>query len=229
MTSNSPDSLDAALLRPGRIDSKVLFGYTNKEVSAQIFLHIFTKTSDEIVSASKREKEYEQEDNPSSTAHPSPTTLLAMSQTFAASIPETKISPAEIQGFLMRHRDDPASAVAHAAAWAKETLAVKKRGKNVAAFDNEIKRGGALFAGRGTATPPTRPNSPELRAWRAQFDQQQQDDDSALSGSELKEFERTDHGFNPVENGDHGGGVNGGASHHGGNDGPPRQRRASEV
>jgi chaperone BCS1 len=231
MTSNSPDSLDAALLRPGRIDSKVLFGYTNKEVSAQIFLHIFTKTSDEIISASKRRKEYELEDNSSDTAHPSPTTLLAMSQTFAASIPETKISPAEIQGFLMRHRDDPAAAVAHADAWAQETLAVKKRGKNVAAFDNEIKRGGALFVGKGAAIPSTIPNgrisvngtsllahNPELLTLRAQFDQQQQDDDSTLSGSESKEFddefERTDHhGFDPVVNGDDGG-VN---------------RRASEV
>jgi hypothetical protein len=51
-------------------------------------------------------------------------------------------------------------------------------------------------------------------------------DDAALSSSESKgfddEFERTDGGFEPVENGgDGGGGVNGGASHHGGNGGPP--------
>jgi chaperone BCS1 len=150
MTSNSPDSLDAALLRPGRIDSKVLFGYTNKEVSGQIFLHIFTKTADEILSASKDE-----EDSLAiNTTHPSPDALLAMSKQFADCIPDTKVSPAEIQGFLMRHRDDPAAAVANADAWAKEVLAVKKQGKNVAAFDNEIKRGGALFAGRGTQHPP---------------------------------------------------------------------------
>jgi len=153
MTSNSPDSLDAALLRPGRIDSKVLFGYANKEVSSQIFLHIFTKTADEILSENQEDEE-DSESSSSSTTHPSPSDLLAMSKEFAAYIPETKISPAEIQGFLMRHRDDPAAAVAHADAWAKEILEVKKRGKNVAAFDNEIKRGGALFAGRGTQLPP---------------------------------------------------------------------------
>jgi len=152
MTSNSPDSLDAALLRPGRIDSKVLFGYTNREVSGQIFLHIFNKTADEILSINK-EEDGEEEDS-SSTAHPSPSDLLAMSREFAASIPETKVSPAEIQGFLMRHRDDPAAAVANADAWAAEVIAVKKEGKNVAAFDNEIKRSGALFAGKGAHLPP---------------------------------------------------------------------------
>jgi len=31
---------------------------------------------------------------------------------------------------------------------------VKEKGKNVADFDNEIKRGGALFAGRGNRLPP---------------------------------------------------------------------------
>lgn len=51
----------------------------------------------------------------------------------------------------MRHRDDPTSAVAGASTWAAETLAVKSQGKNVAAFDNEVKRGGAIFTGRGGA------------------------------------------------------------------------------
>ena len=234
MTSNSPDSLDAALLRPGRIDSKVLFGYTNREVSGQVFLHIFTKTPDEIISASK-EMEYEDSSSsPSSAAHPSPSTLLAMSREFAACIPETKVSPAEIQGFLMRHRDDPAAAVAHADAWAKEILDVKRKGKNVAAFDNEIKRGGALFAGRGTALPPNGVNgtfhelSDQEHVIRSQVLHQYEDIGRAnggvfnsLSGSESRDFDyesegvETQHQPEPMENGGGGGGggMNGDASH----------------
>jgi chaperone BCS1 len=218
MTSNSPDSLDAALLRPGRIDSKVLFGYTNKEVSGQIFLHIFTKTADEILSASKDEEDY----SAVKTTHPSPDALLAMSREFAACIPETKVSPAEIQGFLMRHRDDPAAAVANADAWAKEVLAVKKQGKNVAAFDNEIKRGGALFAGRGTQHPPkvvNGTNACRRYAQRAQMHNAIQGvrSGSALPPSESKGFDDLDSedvgdlGFEAAENWD--GVVNGDASH----------------
>ena len=143
MTSNSPDALDAALLRPGRIDSKILFGYTTKEVSSQIFSHIFNKTPDEIVF-----------DEDKKTTHPSPEELVFMAEQFAACIPETKISPAECQGYLMRHRDDPHAALSNAEAWATEVITVKEKGKNVADFDNEIKRGGALFAGRGTRLPP---------------------------------------------------------------------------
>lgn len=33
MTSNSPDSLDPALVRPGRCDLKILFGYVSAEVN----------------------------------------------------------------------------------------------------------------------------------------------------------------------------------------------------
>lgn len=137
MTSNSPDALDPALLRPGRIDSKILFGYTNKEISSQIFSHIFTKTPDEIAT-----------DQDDGIPQPSPEELLSMASQFADCIPETKISPAECQGYLMRHRDDPYAALSNAKAWATEILEVKEKGKNVADFDNEIKRGGALFGGR---------------------------------------------------------------------------------
>jgi hypothetical protein len=51
--------------------------------------------------------------------------------------------------------------LSNAKAWAAEILEVKEKGKNVADFDNEIKRGGALFAGRGTRRPPNGTTAPD--------------------------------------------------------------------
>ena len=107
MTSNSPDALDAALLHPGRIDSKILFCYTTEEVPGQIFSHIFNKTPDEITL-----------DKDANITRTSKEQLLSMPEQFAACIPETKISPAECQGYLMRHRDDLHAASANAEFWA---------------------------------------------------------------------------------------------------------------
>jgi chaperone BCS1 len=48
MTSNSPDSLDAALVRPGQCDKKILFGYVCPEVTAGLCTKIFTRTAAEL-------------------------------------------------------------------------------------------------------------------------------------------------------------------------------------
>jgi SpoVK/Ycf46/Vps4 family AAA+-type ATPase len=41
MTTNHPEVLDAALIRPGRVDVNVKFGYANKEIIAEMFMAYF--------------------------------------------------------------------------------------------------------------------------------------------------------------------------------------------
>lgn len=116
MTSNTPDSLDPALVRPGRIDRKVLFGYAKNEVIAKLFIHIFS-------------------DDNGGEKDPD---LTLLSEKFASSVPENKLTPAEIQGFLLVNRDDPQEAVRLAKAWADELVATKSKGSNVAQFNGQI-------------------------------------------------------------------------------------------
>ena len=47
MTSNDPDALDAALIRPGRVDRKVFFGPVSRAVVEQIFIRMYSKDPEE--------------------------------------------------------------------------------------------------------------------------------------------------------------------------------------
>lgn len=49
LTTNAPDSLDPALVRLGRCDHKVMLRYTSDEISTQLFEHLYTKQSDELL------------------------------------------------------------------------------------------------------------------------------------------------------------------------------------
>ena len=120
MTSNSPDSLDPALIRPGRIDRKVLFGYASREVISKLFVHIFSKAPEELLEGE--------------TAVKSDDDVAALADEFANIVPADRLTPAEVQGFLLVHRESPAEAVAEAGAWVQKTLATKNKGTNVEAF-----------------------------------------------------------------------------------------------
>ena len=125
MTSNSPDNLDPALVRPGRIDRKVLFGYCSKEVLTKLFSHIFEKAPEEIAEGEVvSEVEHD---------------IAALAEEFAAKIPDDKLTPAEVQGYLLVHREDPVAAVAEVEEWAKSTIERKAAGTNVDTFSSEMK------------------------------------------------------------------------------------------
>jgi chaperone BCS1 len=127
MTSNSPDTLDPALVRPGRIDRKVLFGYCSNEVLIKLFRHIFEKAPEELVEG----------ESVGSKSHD----VAAMAEDFANRIPADKLTPAEVQGFLLVHRDDPVAAVDEVAEWAEKTIERKAAGANVDTFASETQPG----------------------------------------------------------------------------------------
>lgn len=121
MTSNSPDSLDPALIRPGRVDYKVLFGYASKEVAGKLFRHVFIKSPEELVEGEKLTE----------------ADIPALAEKFAEIVPANELTPAELQGYLLIHRGDPAEAIEGATEWVRETLKTKAQGTNVASFTNE--------------------------------------------------------------------------------------------
>ena len=112
MTSNTPDSLDSALVRPGRIDMKVYFGDASTEVLMKMFKRIYTKTSQDTSSGDADR-------------------IQELAHRFASSIPSEQLSPAEALGYLMMYRNDPVTAADRADHWAADVIDTKLRGANV--------------------------------------------------------------------------------------------------
>ena len=83
MTSNHPDRLDPALVRPGRVDRQIELGYADRDQAARMFQWFFRDRTD--------------------------CGIAAMAEVFASRL-GTNVSPATIQEHLVRHRDDPSRA-----------------------------------------------------------------------------------------------------------------------
>ncbi|KAK4624072.1 putative mitochondrial chaperone bcs1 [Fulvia fulva] len=110
---------DPALVCPGRIDMPVLFANANHEIMQQMFAKIFA-------------------DLPGDSTISSQYDIPKLSQAFAASIPEDKLTPAELQNFLLMHRASPVNAVEKAKAWAETLIETKAQGRNVSHFTGQI-------------------------------------------------------------------------------------------
>ena len=149
MTTNHIEKLDPALIRPGRVDMTVKFDLATTDMITQtIFRGIFAtlegdlpktakdgvvirspkKTSVEPVNdhASKlvdeeKEKEKEKEEAAEAKRKAGEAKVFALAARFAGIVPAMTFSPAEIQGYLLRHKREPEIAVKNAAEWVEIT------------------------------------------------------------------------------------------------------------
>ncbi|EGX93580.1 mitochondrial chaperone bcs1, putative [Cordyceps militaris CM01] len=94
MTTNYAARLDAALVRPGRIDVRVEFPLADRNVARDLFDLVYRSPvgPDEETSGGEEK-------------------LPVLADAFAARLPERLVSPAEVMSFLLQHQDAPQRAV----------------------------------------------------------------------------------------------------------------------
>jgi chaperone BCS1 len=113
MTTNHRDKLDHALTREARVDVEVKFELASSLVVQELFVTFYTP-KDPLVYDDQDQRAKKVADN----AH-----IRSLSAEYARLVPGGSVTPAAIRNHLIRHRDDPESAVAGASEWIKLKLA----------------------------------------------------------------------------------------------------------
>jgi len=154
MTTNKPEKLDAALIRPGRVDLQVAFGNATPSQVEELFLRMYTSdkprapkttTVAEVLKAVSRtstatETKEKTLNGSDLTPPPTPTKvplsaeqkdLPELANEFAKVIPDGDFSPAEIQGFLLKRKKNPQKAVEEVGRWVESMVAAKKDGGKI--------------------------------------------------------------------------------------------------
>ena len=147
MTTNHPERLDSALVRPGRVDWRVEFQRATKDQIEELFVRMYVSSDEDsspkaaINGASKaslngstnghlEEKQPngqvvfdDFEEDHSVAAPASQLELEELAADFASHIPDDTFTPAEIQNHLMRYKKEPRTAVAKVDDWMRKQLA----------------------------------------------------------------------------------------------------------
>jgi chaperone BCS1 len=131
MTTNYPKTLDAALIRPGRVDLQIGFALATQDQIREIYMNMYK--------AKQPTKKENENDRPTAcklnlTKHlhmegkdfVQPTELENMATQFASSIPSGVFSQAEIQGLLLKWRTDPEGALKDVGTWKVEQHKAKE-------------------------------------------------------------------------------------------------------
>lgn len=157
MTTNHADKLDAALLRPGRVDMSIAFGFTSRADIEELFTSIYTTMEGDLpraagwrslsngsatngsamtgsVSTAKpqkneiHEKEKQNGKDLQQCVQSLRTRINALASEFASVVPSDELTAAEIQGYLLNHKDSPEAAIAGAATWV-QSMREKKQAR----------------------------------------------------------------------------------------------------
>jgi chaperone BCS1 len=135
MTTNYPEKLDSALIRPGRVDLQIKFTLATHDQIRAIFTRMYSTEHD------VKKKNTPQhtctscaciDKAPGSNSiNLSAEKLAELADQFAKELPDITFSPAEIQGYLLMKKTDPIGAVAGVKQWREKFLKAKKKGKKV--------------------------------------------------------------------------------------------------
>ncbi|KAJ5355193.1 uncharacterized protein N7496_012405 [Penicillium cataractarum] len=158
MTTNHPEKLDDALLRAGRIDMQIEFRLAISEDIEKLYKSIYSVSKEERTRQSSRRENgsrppsqngsaknangsiekigngHAEEHKPNSVQgrrHELQTRIESLAKDFASLVPSGEFSPAEIQGYLLKHKGHPERAIREVAEWVKEEKE-KKRAKKEA-------------------------------------------------------------------------------------------------
>lgn len=141
MTTNHPEKLDPALLRPGRVDMQIAFTLATKHQIREIFSKMYHSSDQPAESVSVVEEKtpltngYPHTNgdiksiNGSTGHHYSEDEFKSLADEFAEIVPENKFSPAEVQSFLITKKKDPQRAMAEVEKWRDELLEAKERSR----------------------------------------------------------------------------------------------------
>lgn len=114
MTSNHAEKLDKALIRPGRIDKKICLGPISQRSAELMFLRMYSPDLELGL-----EMDFGLADGE----------LEKLALKFSREIIEKTFTPAQLQGYLLNHRDYPTRAAAEIKAWVDEEMAAMKEQK----------------------------------------------------------------------------------------------------
>jgi chaperone BCS1 len=152
MTTNKPEKLDDALIRPGRVDLQVAFGNATQPQVQELFERMYTSdkpakssrvaalgiAANKMLNPVKAAKTLSILTPPATpvlekaftTTIPAACglperTLGEIAAEFAGKIPDDKFSPAEVQGFLLKRKKNPQKALAEIERWVESVLELK--------------------------------------------------------------------------------------------------------
>ncbi|KAI2609185.1 P-loop containing nucleoside triphosphate hydrolase protein [Hypoxylon sp. NC1633] len=121
MTTNKPERLDSALVRPGRVDMKIMLGNISQKSAEQMFLRMFTPdvytTPSISVTSDDGDTSEDHEPQVIDLGH-----LRRLALEFSMQIPDNTFTPSQLQGFFQLHLESPIEAASNISAWVEKEV-----------------------------------------------------------------------------------------------------------
>jgi len=153
--TNHVEHLDPALMRPGRIDMKILYKLATPAQAEALFLRFYP----EGILTTLLEKSLEVHSNASSDPTQDVQTLIrSLACQFRDAVPAHEFSTAELQGYLLTCKTSPTQAANGIAAWVESEMAERmaKKAREGAKKEERRKAAERRYAGMPVMMSPMR-------------------------------------------------------------------------